>query len=589
MTPRKKAFALALLLGFLPVLIMLVGAFLSITYNQNLQSRLVYDQTQALYLAETAIVDAISELEVDPSWNAGFQNKRVPGVDGSYSIRFNTSGAPYSKDESVNNLDGTQPDNYRGPGFVPTGTVSLVARAQVGPHVREVEALVRLGGGLFPVDMGMLTTGNISLSGNVTVDGVAGAADPTPVNASIHSNQGGAGTDLISWDGTGTASITGKVSVVGSTAGAINLPGATIGQGQQLGASARPVPRVNIQAKISARSGSPTAVISGSGSTTLNNGDFYRNSSTTVAGDLVLNGTRLYVNGDLTVNGAIKGNGSLYVSGQTRLQGDTRISSSSPDKVAIFSRGSVVLSGFDGTAYMDTLAASNPSLASHWSATKTALADLQAELAVPSPVLGSGSQLDLIKAELGGYMGATPSVARPGHNIDNPGALLADLSALPNTPAKAGIVAKLTELRDVFEAQLNGSPEEIAAAAAMAQNRVIRGAIDGVIDQSATAALPMATAYVNSIDYNRLGSSSFQGLVYTQGAFVAQNEVDVRGAVVVDDDGSQPPLTLGAKTYKAGSLNLLNGTRLTYVQDFFQSNGQGSGPQGVKVILWMGR
>lgn len=585
---RRRAFALGLLLVMVPVLAMLALAFMAATHGQVRQTRLVYDQTAALYLAETGLTEALTQLEADPGWTTGFQHKTIAGVDGDYSVNFNTGAGPFSPQDSINNLDGTHSASYRGANAVPVGTVNLVATARVGDQKRELEALVYLGGGLYPTELPLLTSGKIELAGNVTVDGVKGQADPTAVNGSVHSNLNDPGTDLVTWDGTGTARITGKVSAVGPTAGAINMGSASIAQGTQEGAASKAIPRINVTGKIASMSGAPSPVLLPSGTSTVGTGDFYVGGDVTLQGDLVLNGGKLYVSGNLVVNGAIRGEGSLYVGGETRFQGDALVSSASPDKVALFSHGSVVLSGFDGTAYMNDLATRNADFARAWSDTQTALVDLQAELSSPTPHLGNGGLADQIKAELGGTSPGSPAL-RPGKRINNPGILASYLASEPDSSAKLAMIQKMNEMSDIFFALPTGSPEEAAASAALRQNRIIKGAFDGMIDTSDLAALPLGSAYVNSIDAASLGSSTFQGLVYTNGAFVAQNEVNVRGAIVVDNDGSQPDLTDGATVYPAGSLHLKNGTRLTYVEDFFKPQNPGAGGGRVQLLLWMGR
>ena len=275
---RKRAMGLAMVLMFVPVLLIMVGALIQAVWGQLQATRQVYDQTAALYLAEAGIVDAVTQLEIDPSWTAGFTNKRISGVDGDYSMRFHTSAlGPWSPDESVNNLDGSRPDNYRGASAVPTGTVSMVVTARVGAHQRQLEALVRLGGGLYPTDVPVLTAGKVALKGNVQVDGIKSQSDSTAVNGGIHSNFVDPGLNLVAWDGTGSALVTGKVSSSGSAAsnGAVNMTGATVGMGVQGNAAAKPLPRIDILTKIAAKSGAPQPAIMPVGTSTVGSGDFF--------------------------------------------------------------------------------------------------------------------------------------------------------------------------------------------------------------------------------------------------------------------------------------------------------------------------
>ena len=75
--------------------------------------------------------------------------------------------------------------------------------------------------------------------------------------------------------------------------------------------------------------------------------------------------------------------------------------------------------------------------------------------------------------------------------------------------------------------------------------------------------------------YDRLGSANFFGMVYTNGAFYADNEVTVVGMLVAADNGSQQPVTLEGTDVEVspGDVYLNTRTSVTYVEDFFEDPG----------------
>ncbi|MCA9792600.1 MAG: polymer-forming cytoskeletal protein, partial [Candidatus Eremiobacteraeota bacterium] len=386
---------------------------------------------------------------------------------------------------------------------------------------------------------------------------------------------------------TASADITGKVSSSGTDANAVNLGTYSPLKGTETSAATRSMPDVDILGRIAAKTSAPAPTIS-AGTTTLTGGpDLYYPGDLTINGDLKLQGVKLYVDGKLTVNGSITGEGSLYVAGETNFQGDARVSASSPDKVALFSNGSVTLTGFDGTAYMNSITG-DATLTSAWNQLGASMNDFKTELA-GSPVLAQAGNLDLMRAEIGGLSPGTPPPVRPGRMRDAAGVLVTRLAAQPPSSARDKMMAKLGELSDLFKSYTNGSPQELNALANLAANRLVDGAFDAAIDNGRYDLVDLMLAYSDAIDYNSLGTSYFQGLVFTHGGMYASNEVTVRGAVVALDNGSQGPMTVGTDTINPGDIYLTTGTRLTYVEDFFKPDNGTGGGSGAGVLLWMGR
>lgn len=115
------------------------------------------------------------------------------------------------------------------------------------------------------------------------------------------------------------------------------------------------------------------------------------------------------------------------------------------------------------------------------------------------------------------------------------------------------------------------------------------GIIDAANDLNDPALKLAAFNTVRQINYDRLGSSYFQGLIYTNGGFYADNQVTVLGAVVVNDDGSQSPFTAASgDTVNPGDLILKGGSNITYVKDFFFGPNAGGTPGPRRVLLHLG-
>jgi len=91
-------------------------------------------------------------------------------------------------------------------------------------------------------------------------------------------------------------------------------------------------------------------------------------------------------------------------------------------------------------------------------------------------------------------------------------------------------------------------------------------------------------------DYRRVGTAQFKGLIYTEGAFVARNEVNVLGAVIVNGDPSHSNLVLPTGTYSPGDLAVHVGSNFTYVDDLFRNGNPNLRDSGLlSVNSWLVR
>jgi hypothetical protein len=346
---------------------------------------------------------------------------------------------------------------------------------------------------------------------------------------------------------------------------------------------------VNIVGTVASMSGAPRPAFV-AGLNTMAPGDLYVPSSTVVNGDVVLSGTNLHVNGDFTVNGSITGEGSIYVNGDTRFQGTARVSSARPDKTALYSQGSIALTGYDGTKFMQDIAdgGTDPLFTAAWNQTTASMADFQVGLNSPTPaMMGSMGYLDSIRSELAQYLpgGSSP---RAGRTTDSLGTLITRLNLQPPSPSRDFMIAKLTDMQSTMAAY---NPLPLGPFQTDLGNGIVGvGAFDTIFDEGGTVAdLPALASYVNSCDYSKLGSAYFQGVLYSHGAIYATGDVTVIGGTVARDNGTQPPFAAGALTLNPGDVYLTNGTRLTYVEDFFGNGGLGSSSGPMAITLWMAR
>ncbi|MEW6280549.1 MAG: pilus assembly PilX N-terminal domain-containing protein, partial [Candidatus Eremiobacterota bacterium] len=364
---RRRGLALVSVLLMGAVLLVMVLALYKSVHGELFLSKNQHDQVVALNAAEAGLADAITVMEITPGWALGFTDKPLPGGQGAYSVTFwDGTGTPGELD-SINNLGGLAAvASYYGP--VPPNSALILSVGKKGGAVRRVGGLVR--GGLSEVDTGLQASGLLQMRGNLKVDGFESLETSVPLNVEIHSAKTGAGT-MVSWDKltpTDKALVQGKVSSAGSSADRILFNGSNVaGTTPDYSVLSfdnvppRSVPPVDIQTAIDAKSGSPGSPLPASGPVTLNGGDHYYNGDQSIQGDLVLqNGAKIYVNGNLSVNGSVSGEGAVLVAGQTDLRGDASVDATDANYVALLSRGSVVLRGFDGTAFLDSLAAGEP-------------------------------------------------------------------------------------------------------------------------------------------------------------------------------------------------------------------------------------
>ncbi|GMU53349.1 MAG: hypothetical protein AMXMBFR33_24950 [Candidatus Xenobia bacterium] len=584
---RRRAYILGTLLVLLPILVMMmVGLFVALDAGHG-HSNAYFTRAASLCVAEAGMADALAQLEGNLAWNAGFSQKPMKDVRGQYTVTFNQGPGPFSPDDSINNSDGAHPDSWRGANTVPAGTVLVVVVAQVGSVERRLEALIGPSSSSIELSTPLLTSGRIRLEGNVNIDGVAALDDSTSVSADVHSNFLSGASNLIEWVASGgSLLIDGTVSSSGTSGSAINVTGGTVTGGTQVNEAQKPIPPVNIPAQIAAKSSSPGPVIVPLGQTNIPAGDYYVAGDLNLTGDLHLDGGSLYVQGKLTVNGSVSGNGSVYVGSSTVVHGDSDVNGQ--NAIALFSKGNVELRGFDGTAYLETVVNGNPTLTKHLTDGKWAIQELENNIS--SGWAGSDSNyLDSVSTTLGGPQG---NLFPPAGRDQSTMWKLRDhlTNNVAAGPSRDFLIDRLDKIGRIYSQNglVLGRPDAVAIANYNATGDT-DGIWDAVNDGNVAALMPAVYSVTRQIDYNRIGAASFQGLVYTNGSFYCANEINVVGAIVVNNDGSSSPVTLDGHTVNPGDLFINNGCNVTFVEDFFDNGGMGGGSGPPGVLVWMGR
>ncbi|HIB64091.1 MAG TPA: hypothetical protein EYO33_02950 [Phycisphaerales bacterium] len=621
MSHRRRGFALISTFMFLGMLFMMAVSMILMSRQRIFAGMSQHHQTQALYLAEAGLAKAQVALENDLSWS-GVTDATIPGMRGTYTVTFGTG-----KYDSVNNIGGLTPKpSYRGPNSVPQNSALLIVTSNVSGHRYTLEALVEGNGSVGYVTDAILGSGKIVMQGDLYVDGITALDDSSEVSGSIQSNAS-AGSNLVSWNGPGTALVTGNVGTQGSSASAISMSGATIQGSLELNSSTV-IPSYDVANKVTANysAGTPVTIVP-FGTTTLPAGK-HSYSGPAIDGDIVLaDGAELYVQGDLSINGTVRGNGSVYVNGKTTLKGDSEVTTNPDYSVSLYSEGSVVLTGFDGTEFMDN---QGGQIQADLKNAEAHLKYLQQELSDNGNVLNAytADRVTTVLVNLGLHDSGTPAQIIPGLLLEDGTPvtpkknlmyeLRDQIDSLPASESKTFLSNRLSKLEDLFKSANLADTVAPDPNLALMNNFEATGETKGLLDsvaavysvdhskpsppprfEQAKKLWPNVVNLINSVTYDKIGSSYFQGAIYTQGSFVANNEVQVLGAIIVNGQGTTAE-TFTLKdvnnnsttvTLKPGDIYLGKSTRVTYVEEMFKGNPStpSIGPQLLSKNLWMGR
>ncbi|MCA9779426.1 MAG: hypothetical protein KC800_22015 [Candidatus Eremiobacteraeota bacterium] len=567
------------------LLILVVTLLLSLSNENHLVLRNAY-ATETLFLGEAGIADATYQLSVDNEWKPDELNPLVvdfPDGNGKYTIFFDSDDLVESSNESVNNLKGKHyVDGPRGPGTVPPYTADVVVTAEVKGRQLRYEALISRGFSE-PVSVPLLTSGKIKMKGDVVVRGIESLLNPIAVDAGIHSNYSASQAGIIEWEGSGgeEAFISGEVSTTSNHPQAIQASTGFNPGGVEEGKAALQFPYVDIDAAIASGKNSTVMVPTVGGTTSLSGGN-YKYDGGVINGDLVLDGVNLFVNGDLEVNGTIKGTGAIYVAGDTSFRGSAELVTDKGFGMGLFSKGNVKLEGFDGSQFLDSIATANPLDFGKWNEdAKTAHEDLLAIIADPDnyndgtdPGLWGNSpdgEVDQLRAVLGGGDTETVPTGMPDAELDSLGKMADYLEAnFAGDESAEFLVDRLRGTRNLYA---DG------------------GALDEANDTLAPLKAEKTSLRVGNQNFDKLGTSYFQGLIYTTGAIYASNEVEVVGALLAQRNSQSPQgqWNVGGEDLRAGDVFLTGGSSLVYNKELVEDPLANVPTGPVVVCSWLGR
>lgn len=614
MSHQRRGFALISTFLFLGMLFMMAVSMILMSRQRIYAGMSQHHQTQALYTAEAGLARAQVALENDIDW-PGITDGTIDGMRGTYTVTFGNG-----KYDSVNNIGGlTSANSYRGAGTVPQNHALIIVNANVSGHRYTLEALVEGTASAGHMSDAILASGRIESKGDLHIDGISALDDAAEVDGSIQSNEP-SGSNLVTWDGSGSAVITGAVGSGSPSSSAISMPGASILGGSELNSTAV-IPNYDVGTEVDNNSGHSAMPSPSGGTVTLTGGD-YSFGGGTISGDVVLkNDATLYISNDVTIQGTIRGSGSVWVKGTTKLKGDAEVTSHAEQTVSLYSKGSVVLTGFDGSEYLDDVLSGSSGLQQKLQDVEDAVAIVQ------DTVDGNPNMTDPAKLPHR-YPGETVTnriwdfsavVGDHGFaqliNGTNRSNLLSDIKShvdgLPAGETRDFVSRRLNKLNMAFGSydDISGGLEE-----AEALNNYNSPAPDttGIIDAVLTEAKygnpaemaiandlwPETINIIKQVNYDKLGTSYFQGAIYTQGAFVANNEVQVLGAIIAEGHGNTPetftlnryPNSTFNVTVQPGDVYLGKRTRVTYVEEMFKDDAlPNAGPKLLSKVLWMGR
>lgn len=599
---RQSGSALMVVMFLALILLFMVKMLVMLAASQTTRSLTYCNRASALYVVDAAVADAINQLSKNASWTTGFQEKKLTRAEGVYSLKFHTGPGAVEFDESVNNLQGgVAADGFRGPGTVPPGCAELVIRAEVGGVIRSVRVIVS-GTPVATGSAGMVAGGNLVMRGNVFVDGITTmASGGTSTKAHLQSNRSDAAPDIVRWSPVNPgdrAVVDGEVRVSSSDPGAINFgpdPTAYQVDAFQTGAAGAALSKVDVIGQIAAHSGDQAPSINPLATNNLGSGSFYYNGDLTINGDLNMDDTKLYVSGKLTVNGTIAGRGSVYVGGDTDFQGDGAVYSNNLEGVALFSQGNVHLTGLDGSAYMDAVVAGNPAAAKAWQDMKDTVADFKTNAAASIAKSGDLTKITSYTDGMRTVLGTdSNSNHQPwqGRTRDATGQLMTYLQGQPQSSTRDFMLERLNHMQFIFADPANNpytpghSNSDVYDEWASGGHRFY-GILDCVINNGNSQQIEQTLNTVMRLDNTRLGTSYFQGKVYTNGYFYASNEVTIVGSLVSGGNRTGAPTMLGSVEVRDGDIVLDNNSRLTLCEDYSDTPTGGGGASSFGTRCWI--
>lgn len=567
---RRGAALMAVLLATL-LLFVMVKALVVLTHSKSYQARLHYQQLQAHYLCEAAVARARAELDEDPDWDEGFDEEALPGIDGTYSVRFHTGpGLSVGANDSVNNMRGKAlVAGPRGDETVPPHSAELIVTARVGTTERRVRVLLRKGGTILPYALS--ASNRIKLKGPARINGIKSRASMTPTDAEVHSNAPG-GANVITWqstvDGegqfTGRAEIQGKVSSVSSAGGAINFGNNpaqySVSGGFETGSAAKPVPNYDLAAEIADAQGLPGIASStgpGAGPVTVADSRF-KNGDLSLNSDLVLEDGILYVDGNVTINGSVTGVGAIYATGDISFTGNANIRANAPESgIAIYSGGKIQLASMDLAQFLADL--------------QVGLTDMDTMNSKLAELRDTYDDLDVSQREA--LLVDVNAAAT---------AFTAQLNTLPPSPTRDSLLKRVEYLTTVTSP---GNPDQAQVEEALTFGLPLPGLLYAVVgnqDYDATARhfLPGGIGPEDE--------SSFFGLLYSKKYVHVTNHIKVMGGIWTYSEAVATPTgeDIEGVTAQNGDIFLYNGCTLTMDEEYLRSQRGPDSPGPPNVAAW---
>lgn len=600
------------------VLSVLSRALVVASSQQGYNSLNYVGEKKATLLAESANLLVIDELSRDDSFSDDIRDGRLESMEGVYQVDFVApSDSEVGWNQSVNNLNGSVAvDGPRGKNTVPPGALNLVVVVQVQGIEKRFETLIRrpVFGGILPA---IGSSGKITLQGDVTVDGIESVSAETEIDGDIHSSfSASTSTPVISWSGSSgeQAKISGKVAVSSPSASAISMGSASIDGGTETSFAIPPAPEPQIVNTVLSKSGASPFSAPVFGDVNAGSGEYYSAGGVSVDGDLVLNGTDLYIDGDLRVNGSIRGQGTVWVTGNTQFRGDSSIRVGSEDSVSLLSHGNVSLQGFSGLEYLEAFvqSAGDPALVKAFEDTKGALNAIQQiaenrSAAEFNRELAADQETTPWRRVLGDP--PTPRVKLeqppPGYEINSLGRLKDGLAAAAENDkgTKAFMLERLDILRRANMESIDAGgddPATVRQAVAEWERGDLSGAgyWDYIVEYEFRTGEPLPEGtleelanFASQLSLDRLGTSSFQGTVFTDGAFLAEHEVNVIGQIQATgrNESAGDLTSASGQTVEPGDVFVGDGCHVTYCREYSDDakEAMSSGSE-FEVSVWLG-
>ncbi|MBS2040921.1 hypothetical protein JST97_38400 [bacterium] len=555
--------------------------------SRSFSVRSAQDLAESRFLAEAGLAKVQQKLTEQANWIGGFDHESIPGSNGTFTVHF-ASGSPGALDSVNNMLSSVAANGPRGAGTVPpyTSDVTVVGRCHGKSY--QLEALVsrRLED---TAAVAIAGTGRIFMKGNVNVSGIRALDSGDELPTGIHSNSLAPGTS-VSWTGAPgeKLEITGDLTASSTDANAILLTG--IHAQRDIKTAQPPVefPRVDIKERVKNNNSHPPASFTPLATSNLGAGQFYQSTDTTVSGDIVLHDTTLYIQGDLNVNGSISGTGSVFVTGKTTLRGDSHVKTSNAEGVALYSHDSVALLGFDGGAYMRQFCLDNPQAGIY-------LTQIQSEL---DRVRALGHPLELddnfrhvfhqVRLALGYEDGEDDKklMKKLRNEIaDNP----------IQGPTSEWVIKKLNNLKMFFDDAADVGGDD-GARASFLNDQMPRGFAEVLSDGGS-----VNRAFYNShreeiwhlmdeLNFDKMGTSYFQGVIQTHGSFYAANEVTILGSISAQGDSALGTSVQNGQVLGPGDIFVENGVVLKFSKEYaLTQGGPEAGALPAMLRVWIPR